>query len=55
MKWVIFLFYLSLMAGAFFFHVLGLLNLYPLYVTAPVLFFVLFLPVYVLNRSKRSR
>lgn len=53
MKWVAFWFYVSLITAAFFFNLLGLLNLYPLYVTAPALFFVLFIPVYVMNRQKR--
>ncbi|MFK2825806.1 hypothetical protein QYG89_09000 [Bacillus sp. B190/17] len=55
MKWMVFWLYLSLVAAAFFFNVLGLLNLYPIYLTAPFLFFVLFLPVYVVNRQKRLK
>ncbi|WP_191992014.1 hypothetical protein [Bacillus aerolatus] len=52
MKWMAFWLYASLVAAAFLFNLLGLLNLYPLYVTAPILFIVLFLPVYFMNRQR---
>lgn len=53
MKWIFLWSYFSLAGIALLFNLLGLLNLYPLYVTAPTLFFVLFIPVYLINRQKR--
>lgn len=52
MKSIALWFYVALVAATFYFNLLGLLNLYPLYITAPALFFVLFIPVYLMNRRK---
>ncbi|WP_338753574.1 hypothetical protein [Bacillus sp. FJAT-52991] len=54
MKWIAFWLYVSLIAIAFLFNLLGLMRLYPLYLTAPLLFIVLFFPVYFLNRKNKK-
>ncbi len=52
MRWVGVWLYIALLILAFLFNLLGLMNLYPLYVTASVWFAALFLPVYIANRKK---
>ncbi|MBM7647535.1 Flp pilus assembly protein protease CpaA [Bacillus ectoiniformans] len=44
--------YILLVVAAFIFNLLGLINLYPLYFTAPLLFLVLFIPVFLLNQRR---
>ncbi|KKB38112.1 hypothetical protein [Bacillus thermotolerans] len=53
MRWIGVWLYLLLAVCALFFNLLGLLNLYPVYVTAPALFLTLFIPVYLLNKQRR--
>ncbi len=54
MKWLAFWLYVSLIMIAFLFNLLGLMRLYPVYVTAPLLFIVLFFPVYLFNRKHKK-
>ncbi|WAA13071.1 hypothetical protein [Fervidibacillus halotolerans] len=40
-------------AFSFIFHMFGMMNLYPAYITAPLLYFSIFL--YILSRNHRNR
>ncbi|MGD6991828.1 hypothetical protein [Sutcliffiella horikoshii] len=50
-----FIFCIAFILFSLFINVLGLMKLYPIYLTSPVLFFSIFLLIALLNNQRRFR